>query len=33
LFRRPAELQGEEQEDGGGDGGRLPGHSEHVKLS
>ena len=30
LFRRPAHLQGEEQEDGGGNGGRLSGHSEHV---
>merc|ERR1719365_340900 len=30
MFRRPAQLQGEEQEDGGGDGGRLSGHSEHM---
>ena len=30
LFRRVAGVQGEEQEDAGGDGGRLPGHPEHV---
>jgi hypothetical protein len=32
CFRRPAGGQGEEQEDGGGDGGRLPGYPEHVNL-
>ena len=32
CFRRPAGGQGEEQEDGGGDGGRLPGYPEHVIL-
>ena len=30
CFRRPAGGQGEEQEDGGGDGGGLPGYPEHV---
>ena len=30
CFRRPVGGQGEEQEDGGGDGGRLPGYPEHV---
>ena len=28
--RRAAGVQGEEQEDAGGNGGRLPGHTEHV---
>ena len=32
CFRRPVGGQGEEQEDGGGDGGRLPGYPEHVIL-
>ena len=30
VFRWAAQLQGEEQEDAGRDGGCLPGHSEHV---
>ena len=30
CFRRPVGRQGKEQEDGGGDGGCLPGYPEHV---
>ena len=30
CFRRSLDCQGEEQEAGGGNGGRFPGHPEHV---
>lgn len=32
CFRRLAGSQGEEQEDGGGDGGGVPGYPKHVNL-
>ena len=33
VFRWAAGVQGEEQEDAGGDGSCLPGHPEHVTSS
>ena len=32
CFRWPLDCQGKEQEAGGGDGGRFPGHPEHVNT-